>query len=376
MKVALVIKEFTENKGGGERYAVNLARGLLKRGHEVHIFTHRFDKDIAPGLIYHPVAMLTSLSFAKVVSFAWLCRRELQKENFDIIYGLTQVYPQDIHRLGGGLQRFWRQRKGHSSSLSLLSLAQLFLEKQILKPTNFHLIVTNSQMCRQQILKLYSLPPERVEVIYNGVDTVRFSPQIKEKWRDHIRGIHGLRLSDTVILFASNNFARKGLDTVITALAELGRQRCPYSLIVAGAGKPARYLSRAQAQGLDSQVIFAGPAPAIEAYYGAADIFVLPTLYDPFANVCLEALACGLPVITSKYNGVAEILGEAGLVMDNPQDSWDLAKKLLYLAEPKIREKMGALARQLALGFSWEENVRQTEALFLRVVEEKKKENN
>lgn len=376
MKIALVIKDFTEKKGGGESYAVNLATGLIKRGHQIHVFAHSFEKESPPGLTYHPVAMLRFPSFAKVISFAWLGRGELKKGDFDIVYGLTQVYPQDIHRLGGGLQRFWKHRKGQLRGISLLSLAQLFLEKRILDPANFRLIVTNSQMCRQQLLKLYSLPPERVEVVYNGVDTVRFSPVLKEKRGAHIRAIHGLNPGEMVILFVSNNFARKGLDTVITSLAELVRLGHQYRLLVVGTGKPGRFLSRAQALGLGNQVIFAGPAPLVEAYYGAADIFVLPTLYDPFANVCLEALACGLPVITSKYNGAAEILKEAGLIMDDPQDIWDLTKKLLFLADPKVREEMGTLARHLALRFSWEENVRQTEALFLRVLEEKKRRDN
>ena len=155
--------------------------------------------------------------------------------------------------------------------------------------------MTNSQLCKRHAQKYYGVPPERIAVIYNGVDHATFDPEKVFIHREKMREVLGLSESDVAILFVAGNWKRKGLDVLLRAVAGLGEKGCSFHVVVVGRGKPAVYRWLVNRLNLEGRVHFNGPTTRVESYYGAGDLLVLPTLYDPFANVCLEAMACGLP---------------------------------------------------------------------------------
>jgi UDP-glucose:(heptosyl)LPS alpha-1,3-glucosyltransferase len=133
---------------------------------------------------------------------------------------------------------------------------------------------------------------------------------------------------------------------------------------VAGRGEKAPYVSLARKKGVNAdRMFFAGHVKDIEKWYGMADVFVLPSRYEPFANVCLEAMACGLPVITTKTNGASEIItpGEDGFILEDWKDSATLSTFLSRLADKDLLRKMGEKAARKATGFTWERHLEEME---------------
>jgi UDP-glucose:(heptosyl)LPS alpha-1,3-glucosyltransferase len=213
-------------------------------------------------------------------------------------------------------------------------------------------------------LRHYPIPPEKVFVAYNGVDTVKFRPEKAGKARAEVRARYGYG-DEPVALFVGSGFGRKGLTAVIKALPvvktisqDINRLR----LLVVGKDDPGPYMRLAARLSVADKVTFAGATTRPEEFYGAADIFVLPTKYDPFSNATLEAMACGLPVVTTSQNGVAELIadGEDGFVIKDPDDFTALAATLAYLSCEKARMRTGERARRVAEGLTWEKTLKKT----------------
>jgi len=205
--------------------------------------------------------------------------------------------------------------------------------------------------------------PENIIVIYNGVDTSRFNPKVKEKFRNSLREKYGIKKDEIVLLFVSNNFKLKRLNLVLEAMSVLKNNRI--RLFVIGADNHRTYLKWAINNGLDEQVLFLGPKRNIEKYYAGSDIFVLPTLYDAFANVCLEAMACGLPVITSDSNGVADLIldKENGYILKT-QKADELAAKIKALEPLSERTRIGDNAANEAARFTMEKHISEVLKLY------------
>ena len=200
-------------------------------------------------------------------------------------------------------------------------------------------------------------PEDRIWVVYNGVDRERFNPGLAEKYRDPVRA--ELRPEPEVnrcFLFVGSGYARKGLAELIQAL-----KYCPGKLLVTGRDKAGPYKSLAHKCGAADRVKFLGPRPDVERLYASADVFVLPTLYDPFANVCLEAMASGLPVVTTKETGAAEVIepGVNGYTTNLPVDPRDLAEKL-EKAMHLNREGLYRANNRVLTKFTWENNLEMT----------------
>ena len=332
MKIALVVKEHVESKGGLERYAVSLSRQFARRGHEVHVFANRWDDE--EGLIFHYVPYVRWLSLLKVVTFPRNVKKYLKRDSFDLVYGLTPFYPLDIYRVGEGihrdvlLARFPGALRRFSRYLNPKHRAILAIEKRLFSPGNFRRIITNSKMVKTRLVDIFDMPPEKIRVIYNGYDAARFNAEAVGS-RAETRERYGVGEAEELVLFSSNDFKRKGLDFLIEALSMLAKKGTPKRLMVTGRGDRKRYRRLASRLGA-GEIIFTGQVGDMERYYGAADVFVLPTLYDPFSNVCLEAMACALPVITTNSNGAAEIITEGvdGYVIDDARSTHLMADRI------------------------------------------------
>lgn len=378
MKIAIVRKKYTPF-GGAERSAAALVEGLLDNGHEVHIFAHQWKEGDGPArrLYFHKVPIVPGASFLQVLSFALNSARLLKRERFDLIHSFERTLYQDIYRAGDGCHREWLARrekvvgpfKRALTSINPFHLSILAIERYIFREGNYKLIIANSQMGMEEITRHYNVPPERIGVVYNGVDLERFSPRNKAIYREGTRKSIGIAQDELMVLFVGSGFERKGLDFLLQAIALVKKgSGQPIKLVAVGKGREQKYARIARKIGLAQDVIFIGPTERVREFYAAADIFALPTIYDPFSNACLEAMASGLPVITSRANGAAELLsGGAGLIVEDATDSKKIAGALLYLNDPETRYEIGLRARQKAEAFSIQGHVQKTIDLYEKV---------
>jgi UDP-glucose:(heptosyl)LPS alpha-1,3-glucosyltransferase len=221
------------------------------------------------------------------------------------------------------------------------------MEKKLFASPWLRAVICNSKMVRAEIMARFDLPEERLPVIYNAVDSGAFHPDLREQ-RDSVRTLFNLPQEATVFLLVGSGYERKGVATAIAALAELPAST--HLLIVGHEKHPDRYKRLARTLGVRERIVFAGPQADVKPFFGAADVFVLPTIYDPFPNAVLEAMACGLPVITSTKSGAAELVQEhdAGLVCAS-RDVAGLASQMRMLLDAGTRERMGGNARRAVL---------------------------
>jgi UDP-glucose:(heptosyl)LPS alpha-1,3-glucosyltransferase len=207
-------------------------------------------------------------------------------------------------------------------------------------------------LVRQDLLETFHLTPEKVVTLYNGVDLERFAPNRDKSFSRKIRHEFEIPEDGRVIAFVGNGFARKGLGFLIRAWPLVEPPTC---LVVAGADRAVdTYRRRAIQLGVGSRVIFVGAAIPVERLFGAVDGVALPSLFEPFGNVVLEAMAAGLPVVCSKLTGAAELMpGElSDLVVDDPTDVGELARRVNLLLH--VADDAAMVARATAEQYPWE----------------------
>lgn len=370
MKIALVTKRLSNSLGGAERVSVSLARSFVAAGNEVHIFAGSSDLTIN-GVLIHEINAVKWLSPWRLLSFQRKVSEALRREHFDIVYSLCQVYPVDIYRVGDGIHRHWMRlrhpnpvRRAIAYATSLVNPAMVWLEDRITGPGNCTFFITNSRLVRDQLMHYYRIPEEQIRVIYNGVDHEVFNPDVRAV-RKEMRDRYDISEKELLLLFVSNNWERKGLATIIEAMAK--NSSGALRLMIAGRGDERPYRRLAEKRGLSpSRLLFTGRTAEIEKFYALADVFILPTHYEPFSNVCLEAMACGIPVITTRGNGASELIreGENGFVLETWDDATGLSEMLGALRDEGLRNKMGAEASVTATEFTWEKHINETLQVF------------
>lgn len=239
----------------------------------------------------------------------------------------------------------------------------MHIENRVFEEHLYRHIITNSRMVKGEIIDLFGVPSEEITVIYNGVDLERFSPTNRDRYRCEVRDELGIGRDGRLALFVGTSFTRKGLAETIAALGQMSSQE-RFRLVVVGGDNPSRYRQQARRAGVS--VDFLGRQSQVERFYAASDVLVLPTAYDPFANVTLEAMASGLPVITTAQNGASEIITSArdGYVVANQADVTGIRQAFENLADPSHRSAVGERARARAEQFSYQQNAEQTLALY------------
>jgi UDP-glucose:(heptosyl)LPS alpha-1,3-glucosyltransferase len=259
--------------------------------------------------------------------------------------------------------------------LSPRHMAILGIESAIFKPGNYRRIIAISKLCRQQLMHYYGVPEDAIRTIYNGVDLQQFSTADHGRIRCAGRARFSIPEQDPVLLFAGNDYKRKGLQFALQyALALRGRGHTPW-LLVAGRGNPAPYMRMARQKSFADRLVFLGSLPDMREAYHCADLLVHPALYEPFGNVCLEAMACGLPVATSRLTGAADIIdsGASGIVADRP---WDIEAIVTDISAALDHNRAGlkdmaVRAAQRAGEFPLERNVQESVALYRAILFEK-----
>jgi UDP-glucose:(heptosyl)LPS alpha-1,3-glucosyltransferase len=227
------------------------------------------------------------------------------------------------------------------------------------------LVVAISDMVRRHFEQYYHLDPANLRMVRMAIDLDRFDecdrPRRRLEWREQ----WDLSPEHVVGLFAGMNYRLKGLEPLLRAVALLP-EASPFRLLVAGSPDTSGYERLARRLKIADRVRFVGYCADMRNCYFAADFFVHPTFYDPCSLVVLEALACGLPVVTSRYNGAAEVMHppREGYVIDDPHHLDQLAGALKQLLDPARRAACAQAARRTAAQWTFEHHYRQMLAVF------------
>lgn len=345
LRLALIRQRYSDS-GGAERFLARALDALRDRGLALTVIARSWNA--APGVTlrrcdpFYIGALWRDLAFARCA-----CRAA---HGFDLVQSHERIACCDVYRAGDGVHREWLANR--TRALGTFGRLRIKLnpyhwhvkraERRVFESPRLRAVICNSHMVRAEILRHFRISEDKLHVVYNGVDTKAFHPVCREH-REAMRARLGIAESTPVFLFVGSGFERKGIDIALRALAAI---ETPAHLIVVGRDKhERRYAAQATRLGLGARVHWCGAQPDVRPYYGAADAFVLPTLYDPFPNAVLEAMACALPVITSRSCGTAELIrdGENGFVVD-ALDTDALAYAMVILTKRDCAE-MGLRAR-------------------------------
>jgi UDP-glucose:(heptosyl)LPS alpha-1,3-glucosyltransferase len=354
LTIGFVRRGFSSS-GGAESYLKRLASGVVEQGHQVRLFTSAdWPAD------EWTFGSITRLEGGSALAFAdeleKLEARETRPE-CDLLMSLERVWRCDVYRAGDGVHRAWLERRAQigrplqklSSILNRKHSATLALEKSLFADRGAGRVIANSRMVQDEIVRFYGYPKEKIDLVYNGVPIDAF--QRDEGNRAKIREKLGLENKDIAVLFAGSGWERKGLRFAIEAVEASGRET---RLIVAGRGDKRKFRA--------ARIEFLDVVREMPALYAAADIFLLPTIYDPFSNACLEALAAGLPVVTTRANGFSEIIktGVQGTILDDPPNIDAICAALRFWSDPARREQARMENVMLARQFDISANVTRT----------------
>lgn len=258
-------------------------------------------------------------------SFARAVQAVLATERFDLVQSHERIPGCDIFRAGDGVHAAWLAQRQRQQGLwgrlttqaSLWHRYTLQAEREMFHDPRLRAVICISELVRQDILRHYDVAPEKLQVIYNGVDLERFHPRLAAEHRTATRARLGIPEEVPVLVYVGSGFERKGVAPLLQALARMACRET--RLLVVGKEKRlAAYQQQASRLGLEKRVVFTGGVDDVRPLYAAADAYVLPTLYEPLSNAVLEALACGLPCVVSTQCGAAELVtpGVNGAICD------------------------------------------------------------
>jgi UDP-glucose:(heptosyl)LPS alpha-1,3-glucosyltransferase len=350
-----IIRQRYNPFGGAERFVEGALEALLERNVAITLYTREWPQTrlqlLEPHIVdpFHLGRLWRDWGFARAVC------RAVGRAQLDLVQSHERLLCCDIFRAGDGVHATWLEQRMKAVSwgkrisvrASLHHRYLLAMERRMFASPWLSAVICNSRMVRDEIRDRFGVPESKLHVVYNAVDAEDFSPALRRE-RAALRVRHAIPEDAVVFLLVGSGFERKGVATAIAALAEVP---APARLVVVGDDKnPGHYRRLARRHGVAERVLFAGPQLDPRPYYGAADAFVLPTLYDPFPNAALEAMACALPVITSTKSGAAELVHEhdAGLVCP-ALDAAGLAAHMRVLLDADQRERFGARARAAVL---------------------------
>ena len=349
MKIILAIDHFNARKGGAERSLSRILAALRERGHEVGICAMTWQR---PAGVDWDFQRLTAPPWPRWWRCWWFARRaesHVRKLAPDVVLGVRHISRADVFLARGGLHSETLAANRRIKPSRLMDQVRhlqpkhrvmLRVERCLFMAPTAPLVIAPSDMIRRQCLARFRLKPDQVVVVPTGVDLTEFEPAnraVRAQLRERLgvsRRVAGL--------FVAHNFALKGLPCLLEAWRGMDPER--FHLLVAGRGRPPALARRFP------HVTFLGDRADVRELYQTADFLVHPTFYDPFSRVAIEALACGLPVVTTRYNGAAEIMedGREGYILDEPTHVDRLFECLERLGNDATREALGRAARHTA----------------------------
>lgn len=352
LNIVLVRRGYSPS-GGAESYLRRLAGGIIARGHQAHLLTSDDWPNDDPSF-----SSVTRSAAPSPIEFADEVRKFHSQIESSVLMSLERIWHCDVYRAGDGVHRVWLERRKKFGG-PFASFVRGFnrkhndilqLEESLLGKRESGRVIVNSQMVKSEIVESYGYPADRVDLVRNGVpiSDFRFDPAFREKsWGDL-----KLNRDEVALLFVGSGWERKGLSFAIKAMEACRDPKL--RLFVVGRGDDLEFRR--------PYVRFLGEMDDLRAVYAATDIFILPTIYDPFSNGCLEALASGLPVITTRSNGFSEIIesGIHGSIVDSADNVTALRDAIRFWADASRRASARSGIIERAAQFDISNNVDQT----------------
>ena len=375
MRIAFVIDFFDERKGGAEAYLGAVARRLLAAGHSLEFFARGW-RDLPAGVRGHrlpppplPRPFKRLLRPATELAFAWAAEGRLRNAGHDVVLGIRNVLYATHYQPHGGARRAALrgigEARGHPlrrawywcDPVSTLKEAVfLHIERRLLAGPDRPRILAVSEMVRSDFDRFNGVPPDACDVLYPGVDLARYHPGGHLDDAAILRRYFVIPPGEVLLLFAGHNPSLKGLRVLLPALAQACGAGLRARLLVVGRLDLVSYARQARNLGIADRVTFAGSISPwdMPTFFRGSDALVYPTFYDPCALVTLEALACGLPVVTTRRNGAAELVqdGREGFVIDHPRNVASLAARLNALEDGALRARLREAAAEVGKGLS------------------------
>ena len=355
MKLALIRQRYNPY-GGAERFVSRALAGLEGSGVRVSVVARDWERAGGGDFIRCDPFYLGRLW--RDWSFARAACRTIGARQFDLVQANERIACCDIYRAGDGVHAQWLENRARATGTLARMLTRLnpyhaytlAAEHRLFGSPRLKAVICNSHMVAGEIRRRFGFAEKKLHVIYNGVDLEHFHPRVRDEHRAPMRARLRIAEDAMAFLFVGVGFQRKGVPQLLDAFARLADRGD--RLVIVGTDRSQRAMhSRAARLGIADRVTFAGGQDDVRPWYGMADCLVLPTLYDPFPNAALEAMACGLPLITSTTCGAAEIVveGQNGYVCD-ALDTVALADHM-YRMRPRAAAELGRQARERSLEF-------------------------
>lgn len=311
-----IVRKQSGGIGGAERVTRRFAKAFSEYFETIILDSDELER--SGGFSSHK----SGPSWLRVRRFAHYANRFIADQNPALVLSMERGVAGDVYRFGDGVHKVWLQKR-YGSPLGWIGnpLHWLLpiLEKNSVDKSKA--LVANSGMVSSEIKTHYQVDDAQLNVIRNGFDGETFAfaeDGARRKIKSELKVPEGDHIN---ILFSGSGWKRKGLQESITMLERLRASGTNASLWVAGKGEAGAYRKKIDSLGLRNDVVFLGRIPDVSRWYQMADLMILPTSYDPFSNSCLEALACGCPVLTTSSNGAAEVITrENGFVAQSPGD--------------------------------------------------------
>ena len=414
LTVVLIIEHFNASSNGATQLAYWLAGQLARAGVNVHVVchdvAHRINRyraatqrashdaglshsahivepEVPPGVQVHRLKGIKLNTGLGIRRFGRKARAWCARHKPDVIHSMTVAYAGDFyHPHVGVYDRVQAQSVSSRSTaasarfrrlihkLSLKQRALIALERRAVSPPpeGASKIISVCPMMSEQLKKAYAVPDNRIVLLENPRMGAMPDESRAAADRAWFRGHFGLKERDRVALFVGHDFRRRGLRYAIEAIAAT---RTHWKLVVAGLGKVREYVEFVEQSGLEDRVKFIGPTREIDRVYAAGDALILPTFYDAFGLVVIEALAHGLPVISTEFLGAADLVCryDAGIIVPTPRDVLAMAAALDALpTQPADRAALARRAKHAAESMPGESYVEATLDLYRRFVAEKR----
>jgi UDP-glucose:(heptosyl)LPS alpha-1,3-glucosyltransferase len=327
MKHVVLLKSHAANFGGLEKSARRIVTAFVEKGTKVSILTTGVAPQNSAQVSFHAIKTCGWPSFLRMEQFDKFTRRWLKEHQADLIFGMDRNREQTHIRAGNGVHDAYLQSreltegkwKKISCRFNPMHRKILQLEQQAFENPRLKKLFTNSHMVRRQILERYKTDPTKIEVIHNGVEWREMQADFTDWPSMRQEALKKFQLPSNVFhfLFIGSGYLRKGLYQLLLGLSRL-KVRDFHLSVIGKDNKMAEYVAKASELGLSQHVSFFGSQSDIRPFYQFADVLVIPSFYDPFANVTVEALAMGLFVVSSNSNGGSEIISpQNGLIIED-----------------------------------------------------------
>ncbi|MDY6903882.1 MAG: glycosyltransferase family 4 protein [Thermodesulfobacteriota bacterium] len=360
IKIATVIPAYGL-LGGAEGFAFEVTERIAARSDfDMHVFANKWRAGKAP-VTFHKVPVIRFPRWAIPISFALNANRQIATGGFDLIHSHERLFEMDIFSFHGIPHLYWRKNV-RKKPPGLFDLATAWVEKKGITGKRLQKIMPVSSLVATELSKMYPDIEPKIQVCHPGVSSDQLNQYDRDQCRNDIRKQYGFTDKDIVGLFVGMNFEVKGLDLVIEGYSRLMTQTCNdnsakhLKLLVVGRGNRHKFMAMAEKRGIAEAVIFAGPTDDVTPFYLAGDFFVMPSVYDTFGLVVLEAMAAGLPVIISGNVGAKDLVDHdvQGFILPPNPTPADMAGMLSRILSPETRALAAQHGRERAARQTWD----------------------